>query len=176
MRKLYRFIALSLCAISLLGLYGCGCKHEWQDATCTEPKTCSKCGETQTRSVDALGHDYVDDECTRCHDVIIQTSADFEYAYDSVRDAYYVKAYKGSDAVVTVDEKYNDGVHGTKSVMGIGDGAFIYNTTLTTVVLPDSIVWIGNSAFCGCENLVSINLGASVEIGANAFDGTMVYY
>lgn len=53
MRKLHRIIALSLWAILLMGLYGCGCKHEWQDATCTEPKTCSKCGETEG---EALGH------------------------------------------------------------------------------------------------------------------------
>ena len=61
MRKLYRFIALSLCAILLVGLYGCGCKHEWQDATCTEPKTCSKCGETEGK---ALGHDWTVATCT----------------------------------------------------------------------------------------------------------------
>ena len=32
---------------------GCGCKHEWVDATCTAPKTCSKCQETEG---EALGH------------------------------------------------------------------------------------------------------------------------
>ena len=60
-------------------------KHDWIEATCTEPKTCSKCGETEG---EALGHDYqevdgsavastctnpgkdADLECTRCHDVI----------------------------------------------------------------------------------------------------------
>ena len=29
------------------------CSHEWNDATCTEPKTCSKCGETEG---EPLGH------------------------------------------------------------------------------------------------------------------------
>lgn len=32
------------------------CKHEWVNATCEEPKTCSKCGET---SGEALGHNLV---------------------------------------------------------------------------------------------------------------------
>ena len=29
------------------------CEHDWVDATCTEPKTCSACGETEGA---ALGH------------------------------------------------------------------------------------------------------------------------
>ncbi|MCM1267477.1 MAG: hypothetical protein NC302_06190 [Bacteroidales bacterium] len=33
------------------------CEHEWADATCTAPKTCSKCGATEG---EALGHTWVD--------------------------------------------------------------------------------------------------------------------
>ena len=35
--------------------------HIWQEATCTEPKTCSVCGETEG---DALGHSWIDATCT----------------------------------------------------------------------------------------------------------------
>ena len=35
--------------------------HDWKDATCTEPKTCSGCGETEG---EALGHDWADATCT----------------------------------------------------------------------------------------------------------------
>ena len=52
------------------------CEHAWGEgvettpATCTEAGvktyTCSKCGETKTEAVDALGHDYVDGVCSRC--------------------------------------------------------------------------------------------------------------
>lgn len=42
-------------------LTGCECKHEWAEATCTEPKTCTKCGETEG---EALGHSWVDATCT----------------------------------------------------------------------------------------------------------------
>lgn len=39
------------------------CSHTWEKATCTEPKTCSKCGET---SGTALGHTTTSGICSRC--------------------------------------------------------------------------------------------------------------
>ena len=43
--------------------------HDWQDATCTEPKKCKRCGET---SGSALGHtDGV--KCERCGKVLFET-------------------------------------------------------------------------------------------------------
>lgn len=48
------------------------CEHEWTEATCITPKTCSKCGKTVGTS---LGHDYkgmtctTDGKCTRCGDI-----------------------------------------------------------------------------------------------------------
>lgn len=36
-------------------------KHVWVDATCTEPKTCSVCGETEG---EALGHEWIEATCT----------------------------------------------------------------------------------------------------------------
>lgn len=38
--------------------------HKWVDATCTAPKTCSRCNTTEG---EALGHERVENECTRCH-------------------------------------------------------------------------------------------------------------
>ena len=37
------------------------CNHEWQEATCTEPKVCTKCGETEG---EALGHDWQEATCS----------------------------------------------------------------------------------------------------------------
>ena len=39
------------------------CAHQWKAATCTTPKTCTKCGETEGKE---LGHNYVDGVCTAC--------------------------------------------------------------------------------------------------------------
>ena len=39
------------------------CDHQWKDATCTAPKTCTVCGETEG---EALGHSYENNVCTVC--------------------------------------------------------------------------------------------------------------
>ena len=39
------------------------CEHEWTEATCFDPKTCTRCGETEG---EALGHKWTDDQDTLC--------------------------------------------------------------------------------------------------------------
>ncbi len=55
---------ISVCIIYLLLCLlfsGCGCEHQWIDADCRSPKTCSLCGE---REGEALTHQWVDADCT----------------------------------------------------------------------------------------------------------------
>ena len=49
-----------LCVAAALFLTGCGCNHEWQEASCETPRTCIKCGETEG---EALGHDWIPADC-----------------------------------------------------------------------------------------------------------------
>lgn len=42
-------------------LAGCTCQHEWVEASCMAPKTCSKCGETEG---ELLPHEWVPGDCT----------------------------------------------------------------------------------------------------------------
>lgn len=41
-------------------LTGCCMNHEWKEPTCTEPKTCAKCGKTEG---EAIGHTWVEATC-----------------------------------------------------------------------------------------------------------------
>lgn len=42
-----RVLALFILLFTFLMLFACGeCEHQWTEATCTAPKTCSLCGET----------------------------------------------------------------------------------------------------------------------------------
>ena len=57
------------------------------------------------------------------------------------------------------------------SVLAIGEGAF-ENTTITSIVLPDTITVIPVNAFKGCKQLKSVTMPASLQvIGASAFEG-----
>jgi len=68
MKKRSLILILSLVVLCLL-LTACGCRHEWNEATCTRPQTCALCQETQGQ---ALGHKWLDatceepETCARC--------------------------------------------------------------------------------------------------------------
>ena len=49
-----------LAALCLVMLAGCQCEHQFTDADCVTPKTCSECGETEG---EALGHSWVEADC-----------------------------------------------------------------------------------------------------------------
>lgn len=57
MKKYVYFISVTLIAF-ILG--GCGHEHIYTDATCTTPKICTECGETEG---DALGHNFIEATC-----------------------------------------------------------------------------------------------------------------
>ena len=59
-----------------------------------------------------------------------------------------------------------------KGVKVIGNGAFAYHHSLTSINIPNSVTTIGKSAFFGCLSLTSINIPNSVTtIGKGAFFG-----
>ena len=61
----------------------------------------------------------------------------------------------------------------TKSKIGVGlypDRAFYGHDYISSAVLPDTMVTIGEGAFLGCHELQSVDLGNGVQIiGENAF-------
>ena len=55
-------------------------------------------------------------------------------------------------------------------VTGIGDGAFEYCASLTSIAIPNSVTAIGGAAFAGCISLTSVTIPNSVaSIGDDAF-------
>lgn len=60
MKRKFCWILVALIALMMI-LTGCQCKHEWKEATCTEPKICTKCGETEG---EPLGHEWKEATCT----------------------------------------------------------------------------------------------------------------
>ena len=58
-----------------------------------------------------------------------------------------------------------------ESVTSIGDSAFENCTSLTSITIPEGVTSIGNSAFEGCSSLTSITIPSSVtSIGERAFE------
>ena len=56
-----RKACLTIVVLCVLFLAGCQCSHEWVEADCTTPKTCSLCGETEG---EPIGHTWVEASCT----------------------------------------------------------------------------------------------------------------
>ena len=59
MRKTIPILLVLLLCTALLA--GCSCRHEWQDATCTDAKRCTKCDAAEGES---LGHTWTEADCT----------------------------------------------------------------------------------------------------------------
>ena len=95
--------------------------------------------------------------------VSAETFGDYEY---TVLDDRTVKitGYTGDATDIDIPDKI-DG----KTVTSIGDHAFEYCNSLTSITIPDSVTNIGDSAFAHCS-LTSITIPNSViSIGYDAF-------
>ena len=74
---------------------------------------------------------------------------------------------KSGDLIIPSTISYNGT---TYSVTSIGDYAFSYCSSLTSVTIPNSVISIGEGAFYGCISLTSITIPNSVTlIGGGAF-------
>lgn len=101
-------------------------------------------------------------------DIPVTDASAFEYEYVSELDGMGITKYKGDDPKVHIPDKLDN-----KKVVAIGGYAFSGCTSLTHVIIPDSVTWISSYAFSLCTSLKSITIPDSVTvIGSNAFSYT----
>jgi hypothetical protein len=99
--------------------------------------------------------------------ILLPTTGKAQFAFVTNNGAITITGYSGSAASLAIPDATNG-----YPITGIGAQAFMRHSSLTNVVLPDSIVTIGDSAFTSCFGLATINLPSNLaSIGASAFDG-----
>ena len=85
-------------------------------------------------------------------------------------DTYEVTGYIGDLTDIIIPSTYNG-----LPVTSIGDSAFMYNTSITSIVIPSSVTSINNKAFYGCNNLVNVTLSEGLlHIGEYVFQDCFI--
>ena len=99
--------------------------------------------------------------------VVILSSDDVQgdYVFRIINGLPTLIAYIGNNAEITLPENYKDEKY------AIGEKVF-RNNSITSIMISNSVISIGNSAFYGCSALTSVTIGNSVAtIGNSAFYG-----
>jgi hypothetical protein len=157
----------------------------------TETAACitAGCGVEGTRPIPALGHSYgswtvttsagIDQDgietriCAVCDETntrpipgLIVTPGLYFWPIDN-ETAYSVSRGEISAATVVIPAMYNG-----LPVTQIRAQGFMNYSTMTSIIIPDSVTSIGSSAFESCTGLTSITIPDSVtSIGHRAFQG-----
>ena len=86
------------------------------------------------------------------------------------RGSNYDTSLKGYQGNVAIPEEVTY-MNRTRKVTSIGDRAFYYCSSLTSVTIGNSVTSIGNYAFSSCSGLTSVTIPNSVtSIGSYAFE------
>ncbi len=81
-------------------------------------------------------------------------------------DGYYVYGYNGTDTEVVIPSQYKG-----RPVVGLNEGAFDDNLSITAITVPDTVKSIGRAAFQECTGLRSVHLSEGLKsIEEFAFD------
>ncbi len=136
-------------------------------ATCTEPQTCTVCGEVIAPKTE---HHYENGVCVDCGEKEDIFSEGLEFAL--LGNSYAVSGIGTcTDTDLVIPSVYNG-----LPVTVIGENAFFLCGSLTSVTIGDSVTSIGEWAFYSCISLTSITIPDSVtSIGTDAFFGTAYY-
>ncbi|MBP5405074.1 MAG: leucine-rich repeat domain-containing protein [Clostridia bacterium] len=143
----------------------------WSDATatCTEDgersRTCYICGYVETQVVDAYGHNFSGNSCTRCGQRLSTG-----LLYESRGSSYAVVGIGYcSDQDIYIPDNYNG-----YPVTEIGPYAFYGVSFVRSIILPKTITKIGENAFAGCDALVDLTIPQST-FGGDSFSNAFRY-
>lgn len=134
------------------------CVHnygDWEELikTCTthwQVRICSDCGDTQIRSAEITGHNYIDGICTVCGE--IKGSKGLAYTLNDDGETYYVSGIGTcTDEEIIIPVQYNG-----KSVTGIGANAFYNCSFIKSITFGTNIETLGRYAFNGCSQLTEV--------------------
>ncbi len=102
-----------------------------------------------------------------CEENIVTDATDGDFVYSTVNNQIYITDYVGTDGEVTIPLQID-----SKDVYCIDAGAFKNCTTITSILIQESVSIIGDEAFYGCTSLSSVSLPQSItSIGESAFSG-----
>ena len=123
------------------------------------PATCNQNGNVEYNHCSVCNKNYADNG-----DLLenVVKKATGEHNYDSTHKC----------TVCEADEPGWEGFGGKVDANGrLKDGVF-ENTDITSIIIPEGVTEIGNSAFKNCTNLTSVTISSTVErIGEQAFQG-----
>ena len=124
------------------------------------PATCTQNGNVEYNHCSVCNKNYADNG-----DLLenVVKKATGEHNYDSTHKC----------TVCEADEPGWEGFGGKVDANGrLKDGVFENNTDITSIIIPEGVTEIGNSAFKKCTNLTSVTISSTVErIGEQAFNG-----
>ena len=79
----------------------------------------------------------------------------YEYQINSDNSTVTITGYLGNDKEITIPSTITIGTKNYE-VISIGENAFYGNTKLTKVIIPESIITIGNDAFKKCSSKLTL--------------------
>ncbi len=131
--------------------------HEWSSQYTSDKDyhwyVCNNCSKVKGKEEHVKGNNGY---CTKCNTFVVVATEGLKYKIEN--NKAIVTGYEGTDTDVVIPYTYQD-----YPVISIGSDAFEDCTSLTSVVLPNSVTSIGEDAFYNCRSLTSVNYLGTID-------------